>query len=166
MGTVLLSVLLLVFQQQNGEVKGWYKATWGIDQDSIAKLFPEATSPRYRDAINGKYTCLELRDYDVLGEKFTVAFRMDSKTHLLVGVRLTYLDNFPSVVFDKFNEMLTGKYGSPNSKEDSRDNFGTSKTRIWALEKTRIKFECEDGRLLKAVKLEYIMKDNEGPSKY
>ncbi|MBS1903234.1 MAG: hypothetical protein JSS75_05990 [Bacteroidetes bacterium] len=167
MTTRLLITLigLFFFQQKNENVNGWYKSTWGIDRDSISKLFPEATTPQHRDNVDGIYTSLEMRDYDIAGYKFTVAFRMDAKTKSLICVRMTYLAEYPGLVFDKFNEMLTSKYGSPSSKEDNH-SYGIDKIRIWSLAKTTIKLEYENNSLLQCVVVHYNMKRDSESSKF
>jgi hypothetical protein len=137
---ILLFSVSSVFAQSGNDIKGWNGAIWGMIKPEIENLFPGQiikSSKRQNLDDNKYYRDFEIKNYEIDGVKFNVLFEMATIDDKLRRVRLMNLNAIDSY-FSQFEQLLTGKYGMPQSKDQSRTYDGYQKTTAWLLPSTKI----------------------------
>lgn len=132
---VMLFMASSSWAQDPIDIKGWNNTLWGMTEDNIRQLFEgQITVIKKQEIDDGKlYRNLSLNKYNIAGVDFDVLFEMGTADNRLRSVRLVCIPALNSY-FGRFEQLLTGKYGPPKSKDGSQ----SGKTASWFLPSTKI----------------------------
>jgi hypothetical protein len=123
----------------------WQTTEKGMSVDQVKKLFPNVVVPSKPTAYRGGAAQERLRlEYQKIArESFDVSFIFDKDG--LEQVNLEYKGRVSKVIFEKMEETLTVKYGSPISTKKT-DMVGVTE-RTWISDKTNIVLIMASGDL-------------------
>jgi hypothetical protein len=141
LGILAFAILALAVPVAGQDIGGWEEAKWGMTPDQVQKVLSYPTSVAdltkvCRGPCN-EATALELNDYELNGQHFTVRFWFATPDMRLQAVSMyaTQLDKGNgSQVFTKARNSLETAYGSPKSVTLKHGDFIV----IWVLESTTI----------------------------
>jgi hypothetical protein len=119
----------------NHNETGWQTTRWGMTQDEIRKAMPEAgplDKPETFERVKGRkrVATLGINNFQIADHSFTAYFLMDDNDRLEEVILHPTKGEFPSIVFDSLEELLTAKYGKPSLTQGEPSR---TRTDIWNL---------------------------------
>lgn len=138
---VCLTLSPTIAQEKAEDPHGWTKAKWGMTQDEIQKIFPEAIQTT--DRVLGRK--LTLRGFKIGRLSYAVRFVFGPGSEGLIKVFLLPegepAGTYAGIAQDSLRTMLTDKYGQPtqSSERDMYDPDGKDRQWKWVLSETEIK---------------------------
>ena len=141
LGTWVLATLAVAAAVAGDDIGGWHEAKWGMTPDQVQKVLSYPTSAAdlakvCREPCN-EAEALELGDYDLNGQHFTVRFWFGKRDSGLEGVSMhaKQLDLANgSEALMKIRNFLQTSYGAPGSINMDRGHF----VFLWTLPSTKI----------------------------
>jgi hypothetical protein len=114
---------------------GWQTTRWGMTADEIRKAMPEAgplDKTETFEPVQGhkKVATLGINRFQIADHTFTVYFLMDDNDRLERVILSPIKGQFPSIVFDSLENLLTAKYGKPSI---TRGEGSRERTDVWHL---------------------------------
>lgn len=141
LGISVLAVLAVVAAVASEDIGGWHEAKWGMTPDQVQKVldYPASVADLAkvcREPCN-EAEALELDDYDLNGQHFTVRFWFGKPDSRLEGVsmhakQLDQADGQEALM--KIKNFLETSYGAPGSIGMDRGHF----VFLWTLPSTKI----------------------------
>jgi hypothetical protein len=125
---VSLTLGLAIAQEKTEDPHGWTKAKWGMTQEEIQKVFPDAA--QISDRTFGQM--LGLRKMKVGTLDYTVRFRFSSGSAALAEVLLSPEGDpalYAEAAETELLPRLTDKYGAPT--KSSEEDLDEGKRRKW-----------------------------------
>jgi len=141
LGILVLATLAVVAAVAGEDIGGWHEAKWGMTPDQVQKVLSSPTSAAdlakvCREPCN-EAEALELDDYDLNGQHFTVRFWFGKPDSRLEGVSMhaKLLDHTNgNEALTKVKDFLETSYGAPGSIMMDRGHF----VFLWTLPSTNI----------------------------
>lgn len=148
---IMLTLLLFVFgcgnektpnakvdAQNIKNMKGWYKAQWGMTESEILETFKGQAVRLSKPRDHGKYVAtVEIPKIETADMTLSVSFLMHKDSLKLARVQLQPINLGPGWIahFSHLEEVLTKKYGPPLYKDEKERN---SYMVIWQFPDTSI----------------------------
>lgn len=146
-------------QNPNDDPSGWTKAKWGMTEQDLRKVFPEA-EPLQKDVFQH----LDIQHFRIDGESigaklaelFKVTFVLDKEAkltsvHLATEGKLVKSDGTdfggPPLSVAQFTEIfllqkLTDNYGKPTQTSSEEDSGTQAQKWVWIFPTTQISLVC------------------------
>ena len=141
LGILVLATLAVVTPVAGEDIGGWHEAKWGMTSDQVQKILSHPASVAdlakvCREPCN-EAEALELDDYDLNGQQFTVRFWFGKTDSRLEGVsmhakQLDRTDGKEALM--KIRNFLETSYGAVGSIGMDRGHF----VFLWTLPSTKI----------------------------
>ena len=141
LGILVLATLAVVAAVAGEDIGGWQEAKWGMTPDQVQKVLNSPTSAAdlakvCREPCN-EAEALELDDYDLNGQHFTVRFWFSKPDSRLEGVsmhakQLDHTNGKEALM--KIKNFLETSYGASGSITMDRGHF----VFLWTLPSTNI----------------------------
>jgi len=130
LGILIFGTLAVAAAVAGEDTGGWHEAKWGMTPDQVQKILSYPTSAAdltkvCREPCN-EAEALELDDYDLNGQHFTVRFWFGKPDSALEGVsmhakQLDHTNGKEALM--KIRNFLETSYGAPGSITMDRGNF-------------------------------------------
>ena len=141
LGILVVATLAVVAAVAGEDTGGWHEAKWGMTPDQVQKVLSSPTSAAdlakvCREPCN-EAEALELDDYDLNGQHFTVRFWFGKPDSRLEGVSMhaKQVDHTDGKdVLMKIKSLLETSYGAPGASGMDRGHF----VFLWTLPSTNI----------------------------
>ena len=141
LGILVVATLAVVAAVAGEDTGGWHEAKWGMTPDQVKKVlsYPVSTADLAkvcREPCN-EAEALELDDYDLNGQHFTVRFWFGKPDSRLEGVSMhaKQVDHTDGKdVLMKIKSLLETSYGAPGASGMDRGHF----VFLWTLPSTKI----------------------------
>jgi hypothetical protein len=141
LGILVLAILAVVAAVAGEDTGGWHEAKWGMTPDQVQKVLSYPASAAdlakvCREPCN-EAEALELDDYDLNGQHFTVRFWFGKPDSRLEGVSMHAKQLDPTNAGEtlmKIRNFLETSYGAPASIAMDRGHF----VFLWTLPSTNI----------------------------
>jgi hypothetical protein len=141
LGILVLATLAVVAAVAGEDIDGWHEAKWGMTPDQVQKVLSHPASAAdlakvCREPCN-EAEALELDDYDLNGQHFTVRFWFAKPDKRLEGVsmhakQLDHTNGNEALI--KMKDFLETSYGAPGSITMDRGHF----VFLWTLPPTNL----------------------------
>jgi hypothetical protein len=141
LGILVVATLAVVAAAAGEDIDGWHEAKWGMTPDQVQKVLNYPVSAAdlakvCREPCN-EAEALELDDYDLDGQHFTILFWFGKPDSRLEGVsmhakQLDHTDGKEALM--KIKNFLETSYGAPGSVGMDRGHF----VFLWTVPSTKI----------------------------